>query len=185
VDVLVDGQVVLSDVPYLAASGYLDLPAGSHNVKVAATGGGPVVIDATVTLDADSDYTIMATGLLASIAPLVLVDDRELPGAGSTKVRVVHGAPNVAAVDVYVTAPDGALDVPTLRNVPFRGVSDYLTVPSGDYRVRVTPAGTTDVAIDTGTVAFPANAVITAAAVEAAGGGAPFAIQVYVDAPNS
>ena len=38
VDVLLDDTVVLSDVPYLAASDYLEAPAGEPNVKVNAAG---------------------------------------------------------------------------------------------------------------------------------------------------
>ena len=181
VDVLVDDAVVLSNVPYLAASDYLPVPAGTHNVKVRATGTDVVVIDADLTLAADTDYTVMASDLLASITPLVLVDDRELPGDGQVKVRIIHGAPSAPTVDIYVTAPDGPLDTPTLTDVPFQGVSDYLVIPSGDYRVRVTAANSTDVAIDTGSITLGSNIVGTAIAVDAPGGGAPFSIEVYAD----
>src|SRR5918994_7467978 len=48
VDVLVDDNRVLTAVPYLAASGYLDVPSGSRNVKVNAAGTATTVIDADV-----------------------------------------------------------------------------------------------------------------------------------------
>jgi len=54
-------------------------------------------------------------------------------------------------------------------------------VPAGTYQVRVTPTGTTTVAINQEIVA-PPGVVATAIAVEDEGGGAPFSIEVLVDA---
>jgi hypothetical protein len=50
-------------------------------------------------------------------------------------VRVVHASPDAPAVDVYA---NGAR---VLSNVPFKGASDYLTVPAGTYTFEVRPAG--------------------------------------------
>src|SRR5918997_4449897 len=38
VDVWVDGETVLTDVPFTAVSDYLSLSAGTYNVQVSATG---------------------------------------------------------------------------------------------------------------------------------------------------
>jgi hypothetical protein len=183
VDVLLDGGEVLSDVPYLAASDYLDLAAGDHNVKVNAAGTTTTVIDADVSLADGVDYTVIASGLLAQIAPIVLEDDNSTPPAGSVRVRAVHGAPSVPAVDVYVTAPGADLETttPVLTGVEFGDVADYLDVPAGEYQVRVTPAGTKTVAIDSGTLTLASGQVRTAIAVEAPGGGAPFDLLVLED----
>src|SRR5262245_54902829 len=45
VDVLVDGAVALSNVPFQAGSGYLPLPAGPHRLQVAPAGTTTAVID--------------------------------------------------------------------------------------------------------------------------------------------
>lgn len=185
VDVLVDGVVALSEVPYLAFSDYLAVPAGTRNVQVRASEGGAVVIDADLELAGGTDYTVIATNVLAAIEALVLVDDRSLPGDEAVSVRVVHGAVNAGLVDVYVTGPDDELEAPLLEDFDFKDVTGYLTIPSGTYRVRVTPAGTTDVVIDTGALDLPANTVLTVIAVEAEGGGAPFGVLPLVDATAS
>ena len=65
VDVLLDDAEVLSDVPYLAASGYLETSAGDHNLKVNAAGTTTTVIDADATLADGTDYTVIASGLVA------------------------------------------------------------------------------------------------------------------------
>jgi len=183
VDVLVDGAIVLTNVPYKAASGYLSVPAGTRNVKVRATGTTTTVIDADLPLSAGMSYTVMATGPVASIQALVLTDDLSNPAAGNVKLRLVHAAPSAPTVDIYVTAPGADISAlaPTLAGVPFRGYSDYLEVPAGSYQVRVTPAGTKTVALDTGTLAVAAGQIRTGVALDATGGGAPFGAIVVAD----
>ena len=183
VDVLVDNVVVLTNVPYEAASAYLAVPAGTRNFKVNATGTTTTVIDADVAVTSGMYYTVMATGPVASIQPLVLTDDLTNPAAGNVKVRLVHGAPSAPNVDIYVTAPgaDISMTAPTLTDVPFRGYSDYLEVPAGSYQVRITPTGTKTVALDTGTLAVTAGQIRTGVALDATGGGTPFGAIVLAD----
>jgi hypothetical protein len=183
VDVLVDDAQVLSSVPYLGSSSYLEVPAGNRNVKVNAAGTTTTVIDVDLPLTTGTDYTVIAGGLVADIAPIVVEDDRSAPASGNVKVRAVHGAPSAPAVDIYVTAPGADLGTatPALTNVPFSAASDYVTVPAGDYQVRVTPAGTKIVAIDSGTLALAAGQVRTVIAVDSPGGGAPFDFLLLAD----
>jgi hypothetical protein len=183
VDVLVDDAEALADVPYLAASDYLELSAGDHNVKVNAAGTATTVIDADVTLADGTDYSVLASGLVASIAPIVLEDDNSPPAAGNAKVRAIHGAPSAPAVDVYITAPGADLsgETPALSGVEFGDVSNYIEAPAGDYQVRVAPTGTTTVVIDSGTLTLAGGQIRTAIAVDAVGGGAPFDLLLLED----
>ena len=183
VDVLLDDAEVLSDVPYLAASSYLEAPAGDRNVKVNAAGTTTTVIDADVSLADGSDYTVIASGLVAAIEPLVLEDDNTAPAAGNVKVRAIHGAPSAPAVDIYVTVPgaDLADETPVLTGVEFGDVADYIEAPAGAYQVRVTLAGTKTIVIDSGTLTLTSGQVRTAIAVDAGGGGGPFDLLVLSD----
>jgi hypothetical protein len=83
-------------------------------------------------------------------------------------------------VDVYVTAPGVDIEAaePVLSDVPFRAISDYLTVPAGSYDVTVTVAGTTNVAIQALNLSVSEGLIATVAALDNAGGGAPFALKV-------
>ncbi|HEX6048651.1 MAG TPA: DUF4397 domain-containing protein, partial [Gemmatimonadaceae bacterium] len=105
VDVLVDNSAALTNVAYKAASNYLPVPSGSRNLKVRATGTSMVVIDQTATLDQGAFYTVLATGRVASIAPIVLTDDQTNPASGNVRLRLVHASPTAGNVDIYVTAP--------------------------------------------------------------------------------
>lgn len=175
VDVLVDGNIVLSDVPYKAASGYLNLTAGQHNIKVNAAGTDTTVIEVDSMFESDKKYTVIASDYLSNISPLLVTDNTAAPGSGNVKVRVVHGNPAAAAVDVYVTAPDADLTgvEPTLTNVPFQAISDFLEIPAGDYQIRVTLTGNMNVIYDSGTLALGSGGELTIVAVKAIMGASP------------
>jgi hypothetical protein len=183
VDVLVDDAVALTNVPYLGVSDYLEVPSGSRNLKVNAAGTATTVIDADADLAEDGEYTVIASGLVSAIEPIVLVDDNSAPAAGNVRVRAIHGAPSAPAVDIYVTAPgtDLETETPVLVNVVFGQVADYLEAPAGTYQVRVTPTGSKTVVIDSGPLTLASGQVRTAIAVDAAGGGGPFELLLLED----
>jgi hypothetical protein len=136
VDVYVDGDQVLSDVPFRATSDYLAVPAGTRVVEIAAAGDpDTVAFEGEVTLEA-AEYTVVALGELASedtrFRPLVLEDDNSDPGADTARVRAVHASPDAPAVDLTVTESGDAL----FDGVAFGG-SGYADVPSGDYTLQV------------------------------------------------
>jgi hypothetical protein len=141
VDVAVNGTVAVQGASYLDVTDYLQVPAGDARITVTPAGAtSPVVIDATVALGANAYYTIAATGFLADIQPLVLVDDAT--ASGQAKVRFVHTSADAPAVDVAVT------DGPVLfGGVPFRGASSYAGVDGGTYDLEVRVAGTDTVAL--------------------------------------
>lgn len=142
VDVWVDGETVLTDVPFTAVSDYLALPAGTYTVQVTATGSTDAVIDADLTLEAGASYTVAATGLLADIGATVLVDDR-MPADGQAKLRVFHASPSApASVDVAVT--DGPLLV---EGLTFPEATGYLTVDAGSYPLEIRAAGESEAAL--------------------------------------
>jgi hypothetical protein len=141
VDVAVNGAVAVQGAAYRDATGYLPVPAGDARITVTPAGAtAPVVIDATVPLGANASYTIVATGFLADIQPLVLVDDTS--ASGQARVRFVHASADAPAVDVAVT------EGPVLfGDVPFRGASQYGAVDAGIYDLEVRVAGTQTVAL--------------------------------------
>lgn len=181
VDVLVNNDIVLSNVPYTQFSTYLPVPSGAQRLRVRPAGGTNAVIDVTPILAANSSYTVLAVGPVSAIEPLLLQDDRTAPTAGNVKVRVVHAAPGAGNVDVFVTDPNASLATatPVLTNVAFKVASNFLSVPAGTYRIRVTPTGNRNVvAIDVPSVTLTAGQIVTAVAAENVGGGAPYRIIV-------
>lgn len=183
VDVLVDNNREVASAPYKASSAYLNLVPGIRNIKVNAAGTSTTVINANPTLAGGTDTTVLAVGRLANIEPLVLSDNNTAPTAGNIKLRLVHSASGAGNVDIYVTAPEAnlATATPNFSSVPFKGVSPYVSVPAGTYRVRITPAGTKTVAIDSGSLTLAAGQIRTAVAVGDPGVGQELTAIVLAD----
>jgi hypothetical protein len=145
VDVFVNGNRTLTNVPFFTASDYLSLPAGTYQIQVSPTGqpASAAVIDASATIEAGRAYTIAATGLVANIQPTIIVDDLTAPAAGQAHVRVYHFSPDAPAVDVQL-----ANGTKLIQNLAFPAASNYLPVPAGSYDLQVVPAGGSDVVIN-------------------------------------
>lgn len=147
VDVFVNGDAVLEEVPFKTISGYLDLPAGEYDVAVAPAGAGSdsAVIEATLTLEAGTDYTVAAVNRVAEIQAQVLVDDNDV-GFPATKprVRVVHLSPDAPGVDVAAT--DGPrIEDPAVvvEDLAYTEATGYLELIPDEYEFEIRPAGTT------------------------------------------
>ncbi|HUG48572.1 MAG TPA: DUF4397 domain-containing protein [Candidatus Limnocylindria bacterium] len=147
VDVYLNDEIVdaLTNVPFGVISGYLNIPAGEQNFKVYPTGDTTTaVIDADVTLEAGTSYTVAAINPVASIEPAVFVDNPSLD-YDTAQVRVVHLSPDAPAIDV---APDGADPADAVvMGLEFPDATDYLALPGGEYDLEVRLAGETTVAL--------------------------------------
>ncbi len=169
VDIWVDGAPAFQNAPFAAITDYAMLAPGMHNFQIVPAGATePVVIEADLDLQAETDYTIIALNTLNSIEPLVLVDNNSLPAAGKAHVRFVHASPDAPAVDIAVTGG------PVLfGGVSFKGVGDYLPVDAGTYDLEARVAGTDTVALSLPGITLNEGTVYTVYALGFAGGGEP------------
>jgi hypothetical protein len=99
VDILLDNGFV-DTLSFPRNTPYLEVNAGSRNVKVRATGTTLVPIDANITFDANKNYSIFAIDSLSRISALLTVDDLTTPAAGKAHVRFIHLSPNAPAVNI-------------------------------------------------------------------------------------
>ncbi|MDJ0813349.1 MAG: DUF4397 domain-containing protein [Woeseiaceae bacterium] len=184
VDVVVDGEIFLGNVPFPAVTDIGALPAATYNVAVQATVNpgtfpiGPVDLD----LEAGTWYTVLAVDFLANIEPLILTDDGRSV-ATNAKVRIVHASPTAQDVDIYVVAPGTDINTvdPTLAVVPFKANTGYLALPEGDYEVTVTPTGTKTAAIGPAAISIENGGVYTAIARDPLPGETEFGLIVLAD----
>ncbi|SFG00972.1 protein of unknown function [Halobacillus alkaliphilus] len=74
------------------------------------------------------------------------------------KVRVLHASPDAPAVDVYVNGQK------VLEGVTYKQQSEYLSVPAGQYRIDIYPAGETNQPVLSQNVSVEAGNMYTVAA---------------------
>jgi hypothetical protein len=163
VDVHVDGEIAFERIAFTDVTDYAGLSSGGHEVAITAHGESDPVLEATLDLDDDTSYTILATGMLAEddIAATVLMDDPGTVADRKCHARFAHASPDAPAVDIRVA--DGG---PTLfENVSFREASEYTPVDADTYDLEVCPAGSDDVALSLPNTALDGGSAITAIAI--------------------
>lgn len=167
VDVAVDGETVLENVTFGAASDYLSVDAGLRQVAVtAANDSEAVYYDETLPIQPGT-YTVAVAGEVGDDAavpftPVILLDEGTEPDADEALVRLAHLAPDAPAVDVTVAETGATL----FENVSFANSSDYRNVSAGNYTLELRPAddeaadpvATVNVTLDNAT-AYTASAV--------------------------
>jgi len=161
VDVWANGAPLFVNAPFKGITDWKNVPSGTYDIEVVPAGAtNPVVIDATLRLSRFRDYTVIATGNLADIQPLVLVDRTMAPSRKFAGIRFVHASPDAPAVDIAVKGG------PVLfKNVEFREHTRYRWVMPGKYDLEVRVAGTDTVALEVPGVMLKPSTQYTAIAV--------------------
>ena len=176
VDILIDSLQVFSDLRYGQSSTYFKVDEGERRVLVSATGETSPLLDVSIPLVDELDYTAVVTNYLSNIE-LLIVEDRNVdPDFGKFKLRILHAAPGAKQVDVYITDQneDIAALEPNVANLPFKAVSDYLNFDEGELRIQITAHRKKIPIIDTGPLSFRARQIRTVVALDAPGGGEPY-----------
>ncbi|MEO1076398.1 MAG: DUF4397 domain-containing protein [Bacteroidota bacterium] len=153
VDIYLDGELAVDDLPFRRATPYLPLPAETAIEVAVAPGNSESVEEALDTfplvLDAGVNYQVIATGVLdpdafsmnpdeVSTAFTLLINTPSRMMASDPSLvefAVVHGSPDAPTVDVI------ARDVATLATVTFQDITGYVGVAPDAYTIDIAPAG--------------------------------------------
>lgn len=163
VDVCVNGAAAFSNAAFPGATDYAEVDEGTYQIRVVAAGSGCSsggVINAELTLAADTETTVVAANTLDAIEPLVLEDDNSAPAAGMAKVRVVHASPNAPTVDITLTDGTTLFD-----NVSFTEVANYIEAGAGTLDLQVRDETGTAVVLTLENVTVEAGTVYTVYAI--------------------
>ena len=102
-NVLVDGNLTLSNVPYAGVSNYVTANAGTRTFAVQATATpGANLLSLVSNLGPATDTSIVLTGPAGALVGTVLADNNLPPAAGRARIRFVNSSPDLGPVDVYV-----------------------------------------------------------------------------------
>ena len=102
-NVLVNGTIRLSNIPYQGVSNYVTTPAGSSTFAVQATATpGSNLLTLVTTLVSATDTSLVFSGPPGGLIPLVLNDNNLPPPALNARVRFVNVSPGLGPLDVYI-----------------------------------------------------------------------------------
>jgi hypothetical protein len=171
VDVVVDGQKRLSNAAYGVPTSPIALSLGQHQVKVvpagtAATDGGTIV-----TLKAGDTTRVVVIGTATAMTPVALGDTGATPVPGKGKLRVSHLAANAPPIDVYRTQPDFQTFVTFMTPFPYQASSPFIESTPGNWVIRVTAKGTSQVLAESGPIRVDALWIRTILLLDAPNGG--------------
>lgn len=144
VDLLIDdNKVNTAALTFPNSTGYLNVTAGTRNVKVNAAGTTTSVINANVNFEANKNYSVFACNTLTAIEAVVLEDNLATPAAGKAHIRVVHLSPDAPTVNVGVAGSTANV----FTNLSFKQSTAFTPVDAGNYTFEVRVASNNAVAI--------------------------------------
>ena len=168
IDMLVDNKSTVTAVTYGAASAYVTVSSGSHNLIVESTGSTSPLINQTASFPS-GDSTVLATDSGA----VVLTDNNGAPSSGNIKMRVINASPTLGTADVYIVASGTSIAglSPTFSNLGYQAASGYQSLAAGSYQVIFTPPGQQFAEITSSAQSFASGQIRTAVTLDAQGGG--------------
>lgn len=161
VDVLLDDTKAVDNLTYGGTSGYAEIDAGVHNVKVVETGTTtPVFIEANPDFMVEKYYTVFAVNNAANIEAII-AEDTVTADEAKVTVRFVHASPDAPAVDIKLDTGDGTA---VFTDVAFKDVEDYVKVDPASYTFVVTATGDTTEVVKFQPINLTAGMVLTVVA---------------------
>ncbi len=159
-NLFVDGNLTLANLPFTGASNYQGVATGTRTITVEASATpGATLLTTSPTLGPATDTSIALYGSAGALNALVLTDSNVPTLTATAKVRIVNVSPALGAIDVYA---NGSLAVSAVAQ---NSASDYVLLPAvaggTTYQFDFDPTGTTTPVLTLPGVSLVANSVYT------------------------
>ncbi|HET8824996.1 MAG TPA: DUF4397 domain-containing protein [Terriglobales bacterium] len=180
VDYLVDGTTESSNLSYGNASTYASVKSGSRHVQIIPVNSTKPLLDQTVSLADSANETLILTGPVAQLKPLVLDDGTTTGTTSSDNVRVVSISNNMGPADVYIVPAGTSLSgaTPVAKGLDFDQNTGYVGTgaTAGNVDVYLTKPGTQSVYLTTGSVNLSVSTKQTILVLDSPTGGFTFTL---------
>jgi hypothetical protein len=169
-DLLVGGTVVLNGVEFRSTSDFVTVPAGTRTLAVRAHGNTALLRSTETTLNEGGRYSIVAGGVVLSVAPVSAALDTGSVKSDRANIRIINVASSPDSgstapqdlLDVHITAPGASLeghDPQLSLDARYSSYSTLIYFDPGSWVVRFTRAGTSTVVAASESVAIGAGQV--------------------------
>ena len=137
IDIYVDGEISLTQVPYRSSTGQVKLP--TKTVLGIAPTGQEIIAELALDLDQSESYVITAFGIVGdNNKPLNLLSSsltQNAPNDDNVTIKLMHGVTDAPTVDIYA---NGSL---IFENISYGKYSDYINVETNNYTIDVKAHG--------------------------------------------
>ena len=177
-DMLIAGKTAASGVAYGTASAYTSVSSGGPNLQIEPSGTTTALVNQTITLNANTDSTVLATNSSSSVVASVLTDNNTTPASGQVEIRVINASEGLGPADVYVVTPGTSITsvTPTVAGLAVGTATAYQNLAAASYEVFFAPAGQKFISIDSGAISLTAGQIRTVVGLDGQTGGFTSAI---------
>lgn len=132
VDVYINDTPFYEDLDFADFSPYVYVPKGNYtvNVYLADTRENPI-LSQNINVGVNQLVTMAISGENNDIKLVPVVEEVVVVSGNNSNIRVVHLSPNAPSINVL------ADDQPLFEDIDYREVTDYITVPSKTYTIRI------------------------------------------------
>lgn len=172
-DLRVDGSLRQSAVSYGVNAGYAEVDPDRSSSTITTAGSATSLLSFTPAVSKNRSYAVLAFGKAGALREVLLDENQSSPSSGKTGLRVVNGAADAGAIDVYLTSASDALAtaVAVHSAAAYGEVSPALDVTGGTWRLRVTGAASkTDLRLDVADLALPSGQIAVLVLTPSVGG---------------
>jgi hypothetical protein len=155
-------------------SSYLQKKSQSYTVGVSSTDGSLIGSTQTLSISADTDYTLLAYARAGSVATYTLFDEFLTPSTGFATLAIANAASDAGTLDVYLVAPGSSLNgiSPVYSTLYAKSTSSGKSQTAGTYDVVVTASGKpAEVRLTIPSLTLASGDVVTLALTSTQGGG--------------
>ena len=171
--VIVDSSSTQPTIDYGNDTGYLSIKSGSRRIQLVPASGSSSIFDQAVSISKDGNETLLLTGAVASLQPVMLIDGGTTAKGNAGYVRVVNASQSMGPADTYIIpAGTGIAGVqPVTAALAFDKDTGYQLTAAGTYEVLLTAPGTKNVFVDTGPINLDSGKNHTVIALDRTSGG--------------
>ncbi len=172
-DLYIDDKRRFEAIGYGESATYAETEPDQMASGIHRTGSASPLLTLAPAVTKDKHFTLLAYGREGALASLLIDDNAEAADSGKAKLRIVNAAPDAGELDVYLTAANEPLTgaVPLRASVAVGVLSDFSTLNSGDWRLRITGAGDrTDLRLDLPGITLATRVVSTLVLTPTTGG---------------
>jgi hypothetical protein len=152
IDIYINGQLTLKNLPFKQISTYLPLKAGKYHIDIYPTGNMvDSVLNKKITVEPGMFYTLAAIEPVNKLRLLIYNTEPAVP-TNESKIRFIHLARDVQPLDFAVKDRDVVFP-----NVPYKKTSEYLGLTPMTVDLELREAGTKNVTVSMPKAQFMPN----------------------------